>query len=58
MSIMPVQTESTEGTQTLLDLAKAVGAKRIIPIHSDAPERLGDLIPGATPVDDGEWLNI
>ena len=43
--------------QTLLSLAQAVSAKRVIPIHSDAPERLGKLIPNATQIDDGEWIS-
>ncbi|OGC05615.1 hypothetical protein A3H38_01810 [candidate division WOR-1 bacterium RIFCSPLOWO2_02_FULL_46_20] len=45
-------------TQTLVSLAQAVSAKRVIPIHSDAPERLRDFIPNATPINDGEWINI
>ena len=45
-------------TQTLVRLAQAVSAKRVIPIHSDAPERLRDFIPNATPINDGEWINI
>lgn len=44
--------------QTLVRLAHAVSAKRVIPIHSFAPERLSDLIPNATPINDGEWINI
>jgi ribonuclease J len=44
--------------QTLMSLAQAVSAKRVIPIHSDAPERLRELIPNATPVADGEWINV
>ena len=44
--------------QTLVSLAQAVSAKRVIPIHSDTPQRLGELIPNATPVDDGEWISV
>jgi ribonuclease J len=53
-----LHTSGHADTQTLVNLAQAVSAKRVIPIHSDAPERLRDLIPGATPIDDGEWINI
>ena len=45
-------------TQTLVSLAQAVSANRVIPIHSDVPERLCELIPNATPIDDGQWINI
>lgn len=45
-------------TQTLVSLAQAVLAKRVIPIHSNAPERLCELIPNATPINDGEWISI
>lgn len=53
-----LHTSGHADTQTLVRLAKAVSAKRVIPIHSYAPERLSDLIPNATPVEDGEWINI
>ena len=44
--------------QTLVSLAQAVSAKRVIPIHSNAPGRLSDLVPNATQIDDGEWISI
>ena len=44
--------------QTLISLAQAVSAKRVIPIHSFAPERLSELVANVTQVDDGEWINI
>jgi ribonuclease J len=53
-----LHTSGHADTQTLVQLAHAVSAKRVIPIHSYAPERLSELIPNATPVEDGEWINI
>jgi ribonuclease J len=44
--------------KTLVELARSVAAKRVIPIHTDSPERLGELIPDATPVHDGEWIEV
>lgn len=44
--------------QTLISLAQAVSAKRVIPIHSFAPERLCELVANVTQVDDGEWICI
>ncbi len=44
--------------QTLVSLAQAVSAKCVIPIHSNAPGRLSDLIPNAAQVDNGEWINL
>ena len=44
--------------QTLVTLAQAVSANRVIPIHSDAPERSCELIPNAKAIDDGEWIDI
>ena len=44
--------------KTLVELARGVAAKRVIPIHTDSPERMRELIPGATPVHDGEWIDV
>ena len=44
--------------RALVELALAVAAKRVIPIHTDSPERMRELIPGATPVHDGEWIEV
>jgi len=44
--------------RTLIELARSVEAKRLIPIHTDSPARLSELIPGATPVHDGEWIQV
>jgi ribonuclease J len=44
--------------QTLVSLAQAVSAKHVIPIHSNAPGRLSDLVPNATQIDDGEWISL
>lgn len=53
-----LHTSGHADTQTLVALAQAVSAKRVIPIHSDAPERLRDLVPRATPIADGEWISV
>lgn len=53
-----LHTSGHADTQTLVQLAQAVSAKRVIPIHSYAPERLSELISNATPVDDGQWISI
>ena len=44
--------------KTLAELARSVAARRVIPIHTDSPERMRELIPGATPVHDGTWIEI
>lgn len=44
--------------KTLISLAHAVSAKRVIPIHSFAPERLCELVANVTQIDDGEWISI
>jgi hypothetical protein len=31
---------------------------RVTPIHSGAPEHLADLIPNATPVHYGDWIEV
>jgi ribonuclease J len=43
---------------TLTRFAKAIAAKRIIPIHSFAPELLCELASNVTLAKDGEWLVI
>ena len=44
--------------KALVELALAAAAKRVIPIHTDSPERMRELIPGAMPADDGEWIEL
>jgi ribonuclease J len=44
--------------KTLGELAGSVAAKRVIPIHTDSPERMRELIPNAAPVHDGEWIVV
>ena len=44
--------------KTLVELARGVAAKRVIPIHTDSPERMRELIPDAAPVQDGEWIEV
>jgi ribonuclease J len=44
--------------QTLVNLAQAVSPDRVIPIHSEVPERFTELISNATPVEDGQWIRI
>lgn len=44
--------------QTLKSLAQSISAKRVIPIHTDAPERLHSIIPNATPIEDGSWFDV
>ena len=44
--------------KTLAELARSIAARRVIPIHTDSPERMRELIPGATPVHDGTWIEI
>jgi ribonuclease J len=44
--------------KTLVELAQCVAAKRVIPIHTDSPERMCDLISNATPVHDREWIEV
>lgn len=43
---------------TLVRLAQAVSAKCVIPIHTDAPERLCTFIPAVTRLVDGEWWEV
>jgi len=53
-----LHTSGHADVKTLVELAHSVAAKRVIPIHTDSPERLGELITGATPVHDGEWIEV
>lgn len=53
-----LHTSGHADVKTLLELARSVAAKRVIPIHTDSPERLAQLIPDATPVHDGEWIEV
>lgn len=55
------QIQHTSGhadVKTLISLAQSVSAKRVIPIHSFAPERLCELVANVTQIDDGEWIGI
>lgn len=55
------QIQHTSGhadTQTLVRPAQAVSAKRVIPIHGFALERLCELIANTIQIDDGEWIII
>ena len=53
-----LHTSGHADVKTLVELALSVAAKRVIPIHTDSPERMGELIPDATPVHDGEWIEV
>ncbi len=53
-----LHTSGHADVRTLVELARCVAAKRVIPIHTDSPGRLGELIAGATPVHDGEWIEV
>ena len=53
-----LHTSGHADTQTLIKLAQAISATRVIPIHTDAPERLRDLISTATPINDEEWIDV
>ena len=53
-----LHTSGHADVKTLIELAGSVAAKRVIPIHTDSPERLCDLISNATPVHDGEWIEV
>jgi ribonuclease J len=53
-----LHTSGHADVKTLVELARSVAAKRVIPIHTDSPERLTELIPDATPVHDGEWIEV
>jgi ribonuclease J len=53
-----LHTSGHADVKTLIELARSVAAKRVIPIHTDSPERLAELIPDATPVHDGEWIEV
>ena len=53
-----LHTSGHADTHTLTKLAQAVAAKRVIPVHTDAPERLRDLIPNSTPIHDDEWIFV
>ena len=53
-----LHTSGHADVKTLVELSRSVAAKRVIPIHTDSPERLGELISDATPVRDGEWIEV
>ena len=53
-----LHTSGHADTHTLTKLAQAVAAKRVIPVHTDAPERLCDLIHNSTTVSDDEWISV
>lgn len=42
---------------TLIKLIEAIGAQRVIPVHTDAPEKLRELVPSCEPVGDS-WIEI
>src|SRR5208282_212267 len=49
----------TSGHASVSDLkrlAQALQPKRLVPIHSFAPERFGSLFPNVQQANDGEWL--
>lgn len=58
---IPMQTIHTSGHASVVDLkrfATAIGAKRLVPIHSFVPERFGDLFDNVERKRDGEWWGI
>ncbi len=51
----------TSGHASVSDLKRLVQAlqpKRLVPIHSFAPERFGNFFPNVQTANDGEWLDI
>lgn len=53
-----LHTSGHADVKTLVELARSVAAKRVIPIHTDSPERLAELIPHTSPVHDGIWIEV
>ena len=39
-------------------LVRALSPKRLVPIHSFAPERFQSLFPNVQPANDGEWFEV
>lgn len=46
------------GVLPLVEPDRGVAAIRVIPLHTDLPGRLGELIAGAKPVHDQEWVEV
>ena len=40
------------------EFAKALAPRSLVPIHSFAPERFGEMFDSVTPRRDGEWWDI
>ena len=51
-------TSGHAGIADLKRLAKALSPKRLVPIHSFAPERFQSLFPNVQPANDGEWWEV
>ena len=58
---IPFVQQHTSGHASIADLqrlAKAISARRVVPIHSFGPERFTDLFDNVTQEDDGAWWDV
>jgi len=58
---IPIEMIHTSGHASPDDLsrfAEAVGARRLVPIHTFAPEAFGDLFPRVEQKEDGVWWEV
>ena len=51
-------TSGHAGVSDLKRLVKTLEAKRLVPIHSFAPERFHNFFPNVQPANDGEWWDV
>jgi ribonuclease J len=58
---IPFAQQHTSGHASIVDLqrlAAAIGARRLVPIHSFGPERFTDLFDNVTQESDGSWWDV
>ena len=58
---IPMVTHHASGHAYVEDLqrfARAIAARRVVPIHSFAPERFSEFFENVEPHKDGEWWSV
>ncbi|MFH1529509.1 MAG: MBL fold metallo-hydrolase [Pseudomonadota bacterium] len=53
--LIPIHTSGHASVEDLARLVEALSPKRVVPIHTEAPERFGDLFSNVELHSDGEW---
>lgn len=58
MDLKLAHTSGHADPQLLVRFAKAMDAKCVIPIHTESPNVMKDLIPNVVVISDGDWMSI